>query len=347
MPNTAKIFNQNILKWFDEHGRKNLPWQSDNSYHVWISEIMLQQTQVKKVIDYFNNFISTFPTLSSLAQSDSNEILSHWSGLGYYTRARNIHKTAQICAKHHDNKLPLDIKQLMDLPGIGRTTAGAILSLATNLPYPILDGNVKRVISRVFVVKANKLSALNNKLWEIVEELMPTKNARNYNQALMDLGSMVCTRSKPKCEQCPLIKICQANQLKQINLYPQKISKTKQVEKSLYLLMLINQNKIYLQQRDTQSIWPQLWFLPVFESQKDLFYSEDYIQLKDPQVKQFEIKHILTHRKLTLHVTCVNIHSTNESDKIWTKLTDYQQLPHPTALVKIIDHYTKAYNAVI
>jgi len=339
MGHKTNTFSQNILKWFKNHGRKNLPWQSSNSYHVWISEIMLQQTQVKKVIEYYKNFIKQFPNMKVLAQADTQDVLLYWSGLGYYNRATNIHKTAQICVKEYASTLPINLKELMALPGIGKTTAGAILSLASNLPYPILDGNVKRVISRVYTTNANNLNQLNNKHWKIVTELVPKTNARDFNQALMDLGSMICTRSKPKCPKCPMTKICIAYNLDKIDLYPQTKAKTKQINKSYYLLMLVKNNKLYLQQRDIQSIWPQLWFLPMFETQKDVYNYNEYQKIKNPQEIQFDIKHILTHRKLTLHVTCINIRTTHKLDKDWIKLSDYQQLPHPTALVKIIKHY--------
>ena len=345
---TIKSFNNKVLKWYANHGRKNLPWQGNNAYHVWVSEIMLQQTQVKKVIDYFHNFIQNFPTLQSLAEAESEKVLSCWSGLGYYNRAKNLHKTAQICYQHHSSTIPNKLNQLLELPGIGRTTAGAILSLASDLPYPILDGNVKRVMSRVFTIRHEKTSQLNAKLWMLASDLMPQKNCREYNQALMDLGSLVCTRSNPDCEKCPLIALCKARKNDQIALYPQPNKKTKQINKTYHLLLAINNNKLLLQKRNSNGIWPQLWFLPMFDSQQELMTSE-YIKVnKKSKCINFNIQHLLTHRKLDLQVHCYQnntIMDENITDKntikdcTWKEITQFKQIPHPTALEKIIEYF--------
>ncbi|MBL4773060.1 MAG: A/G-specific adenine glycosylase [Alcanivoracaceae bacterium] len=337
-----------ILDWFEKHGRKNLPWQGKNLYHVWISEIMLQQTQVSKVIDYFNNFITKFPSLRLLALADIQEVLACWSGLGYYNRARNLHKTAQICAREHKGKLPKELLKLIELPGIGRTTAGAILSLAENLSYPILDGNVKRVMSRAFAISADKNSVLDKKLWKIATELVPQNSAKKYNQALMDLGSMVCTRSKPLCQQCPLMKQCSAYQLNQVDLYPQKKVKTKQIEKIYHALMLVNNNKVFLQQREAEGIWPLLWFLPLFDSEEAMLSVKQLRINNKIKISNFAITHVLTHRKLDLRVFCINSLDANFDFKIdklknnkgqWIELSEFKRLPHPTALTKIIQYY--------
>ena len=333
-----QLFVTNLLLWFDQSGRKNLPWQTSNPYHVWISEIMLQQTQVVKVIDYFQAFIQKFPDMEKLAQADTDSVLSSWSGLGYYNRARNIHKTAIICVDQYAAQLPLDLQRLMALPGIGRTTAAAILSLARDLPYPILDGNVKRVISRVFTIKHDKISQLNKVLWLKVEQLMPQKQARNYNQALMDLGSMVCKRAHPTCSQCPMHKLCGAYKQGSTDQYPQAKVPTKKIKRILYTILFMDNEKILLQQRAATGIWPQLWFLPIYENQQDI--NKQLKPWRNTKLKQFSVKHILTHRELDIQVTCLHLKSP-DTPKIqvtgkWYKPTQIKSIPHPTALLKIL-----------
>jgi A/G-specific adenine glycosylase len=323
-----------IVPWHDKNGRKNLPWQVPNSYYVWVSEIMLQQTQVLKVIDFFNNFIQSFPTLEKLSQANVDDVLSHWSGLGYYNRARNIYKTAQICIEKHQGELPQSLDELMALPGIGRTTAGAILSLASNKPYPILDGNVKRVMSRIFMIKAENPSQLMKKLWEKVEWLMPSKDSQKYNQALMDLGSLVCKRSQPLCLQCPFSKTCKAYLADKIYLFPQKTKKVKQVELTMHALMIIDDDSVYLQKRKENGIWPQLWFLPLFETDDALMTQVQ--ELKTSIVSKYSVQHILTHRKLDIQVNVVKLKNLSLTVGQWHKRSSIKSLPHPIALQKIM-----------
>ena len=332
-------FQQQLLTWFEKHGRKNLPWQGTNAYHVWVSEIMLQQTQVIKVIDYFNRFINNFPTIQTLAKADTQQVLQLWSGLGYYNRAKNLHKTAIICYQQYNAKLPTELALLMALPGIGRTTAGAILSLASNKSYPILDGNVKRVMSRVFTIKHDKISALNNKLWDIVKQLISQDHARYHNQALMDLGAMICVRSKPLCQQCPFNRMCLAYKKDQIRLFPQRNKANKQLAVSMYAILVIKQGKIYLQQRDAKGIWPELWFLPVFESMQQLELFQQQGAIKADNKKQFVITHVLSHRILTITVTCMTIEKHQITHGKWVKMTGINDIAHPKSLEKILDEY--------
>jgi len=207
---SQQTFSKKLLTWYNKHGRKNLPWQQNKTpYRVWLSEIMLQQTQVKTVIPYFNNFIKTFPTINKLAKAPLDEILHLWSGLGYYSRARNLHKCASIIVNQHNSKFPTTLDELQQLPGIGRSTAAAILAISMNQPATILDGNVKRVLTRhnAIVGWPGKTEVLS-KLWEIAESLTPTTHTADYTQAIMDLGATICTRSKPKCQLCPISKNC-------------------------------------------------------------------------------------------------------------------------------------------
>lgn len=327
-------FQNELVAWHDKKGRKHLPWQVADSYCVWISEIMLQQTQVSSVLGYFKKFISRFPTLNSLAQSEIDDVLSYWSGLGYYNRARNIHKAAKICVGEFDSKLPIELDELMALPGIGRTTAGAILSLSFDLSYPILDGNVKRVLSRIFRISADKPSQLMSKLWTKAEKLVPKENASKYNQGLMDLGSMICKRSKPNCMSCPFLNECKAYKNNEIHLYPQKNKKTKQIAQTLHVLLIKKKDSVFLQKRDNKSIWPGLWFLPIYATNGELENSITHLQ--GEKTDTFSVVHILTHRKLNIMVTVIQCNSNNLLAGEWQEVESISALPHPTALRKLI-----------
>ena len=207
-------FAQRVLCWFDRHGRRHLPWQQDvNAYRVWVSEIMLQQTQVTTVIPYFDRFMRRFPTVEALAAAPLDEVLHQWSGLGYYARARNLHRAAQQVCERFGGVFPDDLERMQALPGIGRSTAGAILSLAGGQRATILDGNVKRVLARVYQVDGWPGQArVLKRLWQIAEAQTPRQQTAAYNQAMMDLGATLCTRSQPACASCPLQAMCQGFQ---------------------------------------------------------------------------------------------------------------------------------------
>lgn len=259
------LFTSPLLDWFDKFGRQNLPWQHPRSaYRVWISEIMLQQTQVKTVIPYFNRFIASFPDIQSLAQAPDDQVLALWSGLGYYSRARNIHKTAQIILEQYQGEFPQELDNLVALPGIGPSTAAAIASQAYNLPTAILDGNVKRVLCRYFLVDGwPEQSAIKKKLWDLAQQCMSATRCADYTQAIMDLGATCCTTRNPNCENCPLHTSCLAYLENTVMLYPHKKIKKKLPIKQQQFLLLFNQdNKIYLEKRPPSGIWGGLWCLP-------------------------------------------------------------------------------------
>ena len=207
-------FSKKIIDWQKSQGRHNLPWQKKSAYEVWISEIMLQQTQVGTVIPYYKAFIKTFPQIKTLAESSEEQVMSLWSGLGYYSRARNIHKTAKIILNEYKGKFPQDFKNLVELPGIGPSTAGAILSLAFELPGVILDGNVKRVIAR-FKGITNPIdnNETQKEVKSFAEGFLPKDSFREYSQGIMDLGSLLCRPKNPICNSCPVNKNCQALKL--------------------------------------------------------------------------------------------------------------------------------------
>jgi A/G-specific adenine glycosylase len=264
---TPTHFQQQILTWFDAQGRKDLPWQQDITlYRVWLSEIMLQQTQVTTVIPYFNAFVEKFPTLESLATATIDEVLPYWSGLGYYARARNLHKTAQII--HQQQRFPDTLDELMALAGIGQSTAGAILSIAFNKSHPILDGNVKRVLTRYKAVAGwTGNSGVNKQLWAISSELTPIERCADYTQAMMDLGATLCTRSKPACAECPLTSHCLARINGTVALLPTpKPKKILPVKQVIFLLLSNQDQQLFLEKRPPTGIWGGLWSLPEFDS---------------------------------------------------------------------------------
>jgi len=328
---TTQVFAEQVVAWYQQHGRKNLPWQKPNAYYVWLSEIMLQQTQVVKVIEYFNRFVSRFPTLKDLAEAEQQEVLALWSGLGYYNRARNLHKAARQCVQEHAGALPQSLDALIDLPGIGRSTAGAILSLAFDQPVSILDGNVKRVFSRHFMVSGDPTkSATQKKLWALADAHVSYEHPRFYNQALMDIGATVCTRSKPKCESCPVLLSCEAYAHNAMADYPQ--AKKPVIKKTLHLYpqLMVHKRQVYLCQRPAKGIWPDLWFLPLQDEPSDLLDGA-----------AFTVEHVLTHRRLILNVIINNTSDRDEKNTAgrWLDIDKLDQYPHPVALRKILQIY--------
>ncbi len=325
--------SQLVVDWHHTHGRKHLPWQKGeqthaNPYHVWLSEIMLQQTQVVKVIEYFDRFISKLPTLNALATADEQTVMALWSGLGYYNRARNLHKAAKQCVELHQGELPQSRAALEALSGIGRSTAAAIMSLAFDQPEPIMDGNVKRVFARQFLVKGepNKASTLKQ-FWSLAERHANHTDPAGYTQGLMDLGATVCKKSKPLCNRCPIENSCMARAQDVIADYPEKKKKVVQKEVKLHVQMVIDTNKetLYLQQREGRGIWPNLWFFPISEWAPD----------EEPL---FMLTHKLTHRILQLHVYPQTAAVKSELTQP-IKRSELIKYPHPKALIHILNHY--------
>jgi A/G-specific adenine glycosylase len=301
----AKQFSNAILHWFDQHGRHDLPWQKNpTSYRVWVSEIMLQQTQVTTVIPYFQKFMRSFPNIKTLALAKLDDVLAHWSGLGYYARARNLHRSAQIIYQKYRSCFPKTCNELAALPGIGLSTAGAILSLSMKIPATILDGNVKRLLARFYALDTplNNASSLKD-LWKLAQTVTPKQRCDAYNQAVMDLGAMICTRSKPKCEICPLQTSCQAFQLGTPTAYPIKISKTPLPTKSIYMLLLKNSaNEILLEKRPPVGIWGGLWSLPECPIEEDvLTWVQSRLHMQAKLIEQWStLHHQFTHFNLII-----------------------------------------------
>ena len=254
-----------LLAWFDHHGRHDLPWQHPRTpYRVWLSEIMLQQTQVRVVIPYFERFVAALPSVAALAAAPLDDVLGLWSGLGYYARARNLHAAARSCAALHDGELPRDFHALLALPGIGRSTAAAILSQAWGDRFAILDGNVKRVLARYHGVEGwPGQPAVERQLWELADSHLPDARLADYTQAQMDLGATICTRHAPACPACPLRAGCQAfAQGRTAELPTPKPGKALPTREALVLLLRDARGHVLLQRRPPAGVWAQLWSLP-------------------------------------------------------------------------------------
>lgn len=296
-------FATRVLTWWNSHGRHELPWQRNRTpYRVWIAEIMLQQTQVAAVIPYFERFMATFPDLESLAQADIDDVLAHWSGLGYYARARNLHLAARRCLAEHDGKLPNDPEALEALPGIGKSTANAICAQAFDRRAPILDGNVKRVMARHAGIEGwPGRTAVLRRLWAEADARTPTGRARDYTQAIMDLGATVCTPRGPDCQRCPIADDCRARLEGRTERLPTpKPPKTKPCRSTTILIVENPCGQILLQRRPPAGIWGGLWSLPEAGDMDALPVGED---LAPPEA----IRHQFTHFTLDIRFERVQV----------------------------------------
>ncbi|MBI5447462.1 MAG: A/G-specific adenine glycosylase [Gammaproteobacteria bacterium] len=297
-------FSTAVLSWFDRHGRKDLPWQqSVTAYRVYVSEIMLQQTQVSTVIPYFHRFMEVFPDVNCLAAAPLDHVLHLWTGLGYYARARNLHKTAQLIAAQYRGFFPSSSEQLQSLPGVGRSTAGAICAIAFNQAEPILDGNVKRVLSRFYGVSdwpGNK--KIEEKLWTYAKACLPLFRCRDYTQAMMDLGALLCTRTQPHCEGCPLKLSCLAFQSGEPARFPgTKPKKTLPVRQVNLLVIENEKGEILLQQRPSMGIWGGLWSLPECEENDLVMWCQKKFNLAIKQAKELSVfRHTFSHFHLDI-----------------------------------------------
>lgn len=328
-------FSQLLLGWFDLHGRKNLPWQQPATpYRVWLSEIMLQQTQVSTVIPYFLRFTERFPDITALAAASVDEVLRYWAGLGYYARGRNLHKTAQLLAEQHHAQLPADFQALMSLPGIGRSTAGAIMALAFKQPYPILDGNVKRVLARYTAEPrwpGDKQAEAD--LWRLAENLLPENRVNDYIQAQMDLGATLCTRNKPRCQECPLQDGCQAYLNGQPTAYPASKPKKTIPHRQIRWLLFHHQGQFLMEKRPATGIWGGLWSFPEITADAELSYLLSDENISDLQTLD-DIRHAFTHYRLTITPLLIELNKPvagiRDTDRqCWVKIDNINALGLP------------------
>lgn len=308
MPLSANLFQKKLLAWYDQHGRHRLPWQQNKTpYRVWISEVMLQQTQVATVIPYFERFMKSFPTVTALAKAHEDEVLHHWAGLGYYSRARNLHRAANMIVKDFKGQFPNTPETLTMLPGVGESTCGAILSIAFGQRAPILDGNVKRVLSRIHgittPIKDTKTIAT---LWEIASINTPQKRVADYTQAMMDLGATLCTRSKPLCHTCPFQSHCHAFLNGMTTQIPVLSANRKVPTKEASFLLLEHENNILLMKRPSSGIWGGLYCLPQLDeiaSTKEIrSFCKTHFGIPIKKINALTaFKHTFTHYHLILH----------------------------------------------
>jgi A/G-specific adenine glycosylase len=297
-------FAPRLLAWHREHGRHGLPWQRPRTpYRVWLSEIMLQQTQVATVIPYFERFVAALPDVRTLACADPDHVMALWSGLGYYSRARNLHRTAQLCVERHGGDLPDDFDALLKLPGIGRSTAGAILAQAFGRKAAILDGNVKRVLCRSHGIEGFPGSPTVEKaLWQLSESLLPDEDLPRYTQAIMDLGATVCTRARPACPSCPLRDGCVALARDLVRELPfPRPSKTLPERRCHWLLLVDARGRILLERRPPAGIWGGLWSLPEFDD-ADAMHSVLALRSSRPAGHRESlppVRHVFSHYAVT------------------------------------------------
>lgn len=342
---TPRWFSNRVLKWHAQHGRQDLPWKIPRDpYRIWLSEIMLQQTQVQTVIPYYERFLKRFPNLKALATATQAQVLQHWAGLGYYARARNLHKTAQIIHHTLEGQFPQECDALVALPGIGQSTAGAILAQAFDIWAPILDGNVKRVLSRFHRITgtANTTTVLKQ-LWQLAEHYTPRKAVAPYTQAIMDMGATLCTRTQPNCTHCPVQSRCQAYQDCDPLRYPQTAPRKRIPHRNTNVLILMHPHeKILLVERPDKGIWGGLWSLPEFSLREA---AETFVQKWDKK-NQWDweplspVKHAFTHYRLTLHPFLIRLPSAKQvrlpKMTRWVDRKDCHQVGLPAPIHKIM-----------
>lgn len=332
-------YAERLLKWFDENKRE-MPWRNTvNPYYIWISEVMLQQTQVDTVRPYYERFIERFPTIESLAQASLEEVHQYWQGLGYYRRAENLHKGAKVVAEKYQGVFPKDPKLVKDIPGIGPYTLGAVLSIAFHIPLPAVDGNVMRILSRQFLIEEDIAVAKNRKVFEHkVMELMPDDPNR-FNQALMELGALVCTPKNPKCSECPIQPICKAYEVGRVMELPIKTKKVKNVTMQYKVLLLEKEGKYLMEKRPAEGLLANLWGFPMME--EDEWEGEYVHQIKTVDLEK--VVHVFTHRKWEMQPIIIRSNDAeeilpieNNQEKKFVTLKEMKGLPIGTAFTKII-----------
>lgn len=362
-----RTFSSKLIAWHGLEGREGLPWQGlQDPYAIWVSEIMLQQTQVATVLERYPRFMKRFPTVKCLATAPVDDVLAEWAGLGYYSRARNLHVCAKQVVELFSGKFPSDPLLLEGLKGIGRSTAGAIAAFAFHGRVPILDANVKRILARLFGIEgAIQEKQVSDRLWALAQDLLPgdPKNMPIYTQALMDFGATWCTSRKPVCltgaHQCPLAKGCQANLSNQVLSLPQKIVKTKSPEFNCDMLLMREGDSVLLQKRPDKAIWGGLWSLPespwrakvAGELGMSHLTTKELLTLTLPNdnslmilascktaLRGNQIKHIFTHRRLWMqiwHVSAVRVIPFSMDNLRWVPLPQLEQygLPQPIKLL--------------
>lgn len=352
MPNPKDIsfIQEKLLSWFEENKRP-LPWREHyKPYEVWVSEIMLQQTQVKTVLPYFDRWMTAFPTIKSLAEAPEEKILKLWEGLGYYSRVRNLQKAAKQIVEKHGGVFPSDYDDILALPGVGKYTAGAITSIAFNQDRPLVDGNVIRVLSRLFLYTQNtRLPAAEKKMWEWAKEILPEGKARYFNQAMMEFGALQCTPKSPACTLCPLSPVCKANQEDLVDRIPDRGPKKELTRLTVVVAIIQKDSKIFIQKRPDKGLMGGLWEFPggkveagemKQEALEREIREELGIEIENIQFLK-NLKHAYTSFKIDLHCFSADYLSGEVELKAategkWIDISELRDYPFPAANVKLI-----------
>jgi A/G-specific adenine glycosylase len=335
---------ESLLAWFDVHGRRDLPWQADPTpYRVWISEVMLQQTQVETVRPYYERFMARFPDVASLAAAPQDEVMRFWSGLGYYARARNLHRAAQEIVECHGGELPDSLEALMALAGIGRSTAGAILALARGQRHPILDGNAKRVLARVHLVEeAPDSSAGLSKLWALAEAATPAVRVAAYTQAIMDLGATVCTRANPACDRCPLSPACGAFASQRAGEIPAARRRAPRRLRQTHMVFALAAGRVLLARRPPQGIWGGLWAPPEFpDGQAAAAYVATQFGKMAITRRLPTVRHVFTHFDLDIEPWMLELPAlmpaAADGEARWHELATVEAVGLPAPVARLLE----------
>ena len=343
------IISDQLIPWQKKFGRNNFPWQgTKNPYFIWVSEIMLQQTQVKTVIPYYQKFIKTFPDVNTLAIADDDDVMKLWSGLGYYARARNLHDSAKIIKSRFQGKFPNKLTDLISLPGIGRSTAGAIISFAFNQKKPILDGNVKRVFTRVYGIKDwAGITSVEKKLWAIAEKNLPDNKFGKYNQALMDLGATVCVK-EPSCIDCPISSSCKSYLHKWTDIIPAPKPKKQKFTEVSYFYIFQCESKFLFIKKPKKGIWGGLWVFPEFKKELNI---KQWI-FENFKVKIFKLLEcgvmtsVFTHYKLQMHYQHIEVKDLKSNESLpmasWHDKDKIEEGAYPAPIKKILKKLIQA-----
>lgn len=338
-----EVFAQRVLDWYDEHGRHDLPWQQDMTpYRVWVSEIMLQQTQVATVIPYYLRFMQELPSVEALAAADEDQVLHLWTGLGYYSRARNLHKAARLVVSQHGGEFPRSVEGLCALPGIGRSTAGAVASLSMGIRAPILDGNVKRVLTRFEAVDGwPGEKAVHDRLWRMAESLTPQNRVAHYTQAMMDLGATLCTRSNPSCLLCPLRDGCKARALGEPKRFPaSRPRKVLPVRSCVMPLLMNEEGAVWLQRRPSSGLWGGLWCPPQLDAEDELADLLGRLQMAAHEREALApLRHTFSHFHLDIQPLLLRVSvrpAVAESGQVWYNLRHPESLGLAAPVKKLL-----------
>ncbi len=333
-----------LLDWYTRAGRRDLPWQHTRTpYRVWVSEVMLQQTQVATVIPYYQRFLARFPDVRSLAGATVDEVLHLWSGLGYYARARNLHRAAVRVRDEHGGELPASLEALAALPGIGRSTAGAILALTANARVPILDGNARRVLARYFAVAgARGERASENRLWALAARCTPQRRIAEYTQAIMDLGATVCLHGRPRCAQCPLSAGCVARRTGRQHELPARRRARVRPMRQVFMLVALDGGRVRLERRPESGVWGGLWCLPEFGSASAAAAFAQHTLGADPVGPRplAELEHAFTH--FDLRITPLVVHCAGSAPRVeergalWYKLREPARVGLPAPISALL-----------